>query len=315
VNDLSDLQSQFIKARQPRLSVVLPLRNAAEEVEERIAEVAVEAEYSHLNLAEIIVVDDASDDLTWATLQSLAWREPLLRPIRLRKPFGLEAARETGALAATGDIVITLEPDAPASDIGQFEGLIEADFDVVTGWRRGRRNGLSLMGRAAGLRQHEPLSASAAYRREVLGTLTQAGTALAHVPFAAGPAGFRVGEMELAAPRTRRAARGMKGVTSVLGAAGGLFATERMLGSAILFGFLLLVAAVAVPVVVLLLSALLGWGVSPGLMALIGVGLLVAGLQLAGTGFVGSMILSRTPCRNRAGSRIAEQLLRHGTPD
>ena len=121
--------------------------------------------------------------------------------------------------------------------------------------------------------------------------------------------------MELEAPKRPRAGQGLKGVTGVLGAAGGLFATEQLLGLALLSGLLLLVGALAVPAAVLLLSALLGWGVSPGLVALMGVGLLVAGLQLAAVGFIGSMVLSRTPCRNRAGSRIAEQLLRHGTPE
>ena len=86
VNDLSDLPLHTARLRTPRVSVVLPLRNAEEEAEHRIAEIAVEAEYSHISICEIIAVDDDSEDLTWAVLQSLARREPLLRPIRLRRP-------------------------------------------------------------------------------------------------------------------------------------------------------------------------------------------------------------------------------------
>ena len=293
MNDLSGVHSQFVPARVPRVSVVLPLRNAVEAVEDRIAQVAVEAEFSRINLCEIIAIDDGSEDLTWASLQSLAWREPRLRPIRLRKCFGLEAARETGAMAATGDIVITLEPDMPVSGIARFEGLIEAGHDVVTGLRPG--------------------GATAAYRREVLVQFCQAGTKLAQVPLAAGRAGYRVGRVCVPAPGSERYGRAALAHIEALGAAGGIFVSERILGIAMLAG-LGLVCAGAVTLLTALVMALAGGGLSFATAA-VAAGLLLAGLQVAGMSMLGSVMLAGCAGRSRPSGRIAETLLRHGAPD
>lgn len=268
MNDLSDLHSQFVTARAPRVSVVLTVRDAVDDLADRIAELAVEAEFAHLNLCEMILVDDGSRDLTWAVLLSLVRHEPRLRPIRLRARFGAEAVRETGVLAATGDIVVTLEPETPVSELGQLAGLIEAEHDVV------------IAGDAA------------AYRREVLWALIEEGLALAAMPLAARRQGYRVGHLP-GMPRRR------SGLAEFAGALAPVFADERAAGYGMMAGTAAMLAGV--PVMAISVAA--------------GVGLALAGLQIAGVALLGSLLLARGNRRGRAQGRIAETLLGHGARD
>lgn len=281
MNDLSDLPSQFAAARAPRVSIVLPVRDAVDELADFIAEVAVEAEYAHLNLCEIIMVDDGSRDLTWAVLQSLVRHESRLRPIRLRSRFGVEAARETGVLAASGDIIISLEPGAPVAELGQLAGLIEADHDVVTA-RHGRS-------RLAG--------GTASYRRETLFTLMEEGLPLAALPATARRRGYRVAEV----PAGRAPRRRLGEMLSLLGSAIPARVDERVAGLGMLAG-------VAAMLLALPMSLVPGAG-------LVALAVLLGGLQIAGVSLIAGLLLLRSGRRAQAQARIAETLLGHGARD
>lgn len=308
MNDLSKVKSQFSVTRPPRVSVVLTLRDAEETVSDRIADVAVDAELGRVNLSEIIIVDDGSRDGTWGALENEARHEARLRPIRLRRPFGPEAAREAGVSIATGDVIITLEPDAPASDIGQFEGLLEAGFDVVTGWRRGGPMRASwLVRQLTGLNLRNPFSGTAAYRREVLISLAQEGPALRHIPCAAHWLGYRVGEMEITVPASQTGRACVRDVVQFAGAAAGFHASEHALGLALATGVALMAAAVVCVTAALALASTF--------LEVAGIGLLLAGIEIAGMALLGGLILARSGSRSRVNGRIAETLLRHQAPD
>lgn len=316
MNDLSKATSQFTAARAPRVSVVLPLHNAGRAIADRIAEVVVDAELAHINLTEIIAVDDGSSDRTWAALQAEARHEPLLRPIRLRRHFGKAAAREAGVLAAVGDIVITLEPDAPAADLGQLEGLVEAGHDVVIGWRGGKPVKPSRIARSlTGLNLRNPFGATAAYRREVLAALSEGATPLASLPFTAQRMGYRVGEMEIAAPVRHDVRQGLMDVAALCSAAVRFHASERWLGLAMLAGAALTFAAVALPAIALLLALAFGLELSPLPLVITGLALLLCGIQITGLAMLGSMSGRGKAGGSRANGQIAETLLRHGAPD
>jgi len=288
VNDLSDLQTQFITSRAPRVSVVLPVRDAVDDLADRIAEVAVEADFAHLNLRELILVDDGSRDLTWAVLQSLVRHEPRLRPVRLRSRFGTEAAREAGVLLATGDIIITLEPDAPVTELGQLAGLIEAEHDVVTGWRAPK----TWLSRAT-----RRIGGTVAYRRETLAAIMEDGVPLALVPVAARRRGYRVGEVRMAPGGGARA----RDVVGLIAAAVPVLASERMAGAGMLLG----VAAMLLALPVALLP---GGGLAAATAFL-------AGVQVTGISVVASLVLGQAGRRARTQARIAETLLGHGARD
>ena len=306
MNDLSSVTLQFTAAQAPRVSVVLPLHNAGPAIADRIAEVAVDAELARINLVEIIAVDDGSSDLTWSALEAEAVYEKRLRPIRLRRRFGHAAACEAGVLAATGDIVITLEADAPAADLGKLVAMIEAGRDVVVGWRGDRHAKPSgLVWRATGLNLRNPFGATLACRRDVLSTLLECGAPLSSLPLVARSLGYRVGEVRISAPVRRGRVETLIGFAELCSMSVRIHASERWLGLAILVGTALMAAAFILPTALLSLGLAFGISFSPLSLLVTGLAMFLCGFQLTGLAMLGSM----AQCgKGRASGRIAETL-------
>ncbi len=97
----------------PKVSVVLPIRNAAQRIV-RETETLLDALIDlRVGRCEIIIVDDGSDDATAELLDDLAARFPQVRVSRNAKPRGIEAAGQTGLEKATGEIVFIQEDNRP----------------------------------------------------------------------------------------------------------------------------------------------------------------------------------------------------------
>lgn len=91
------------------VSVVVPVRNEADNVAPLVAEIAaaLAGRWSH----EIIYVDDGSSDATPERLAALMRQRPNLRTIRHATSCGQSAAVRTGVGAARGAVVATLDGD------------------------------------------------------------------------------------------------------------------------------------------------------------------------------------------------------------
>ena len=98
-------QADGSTAREPLVSVVIPVFNRARQIGRAIESVVAQT-YSHF---EIIVVDDAStDDLTAALAEGA---DPRLRCVVHPRNRGAAAARNTGVAAAKGEFVAFLDSD------------------------------------------------------------------------------------------------------------------------------------------------------------------------------------------------------------
>lgn len=91
------------------ISVIIPAYNEAENLEILINEVVTAS--AGLPLREIVVVDDASDDATWEVLRSLQRKFPSVRPLRHKQRSGQSTALRTGAQAARGMLLVTMDGD------------------------------------------------------------------------------------------------------------------------------------------------------------------------------------------------------------
>jgi len=91
------------------VSIVVPVRNEAENVAPLVAEIvaALEGRWAH----EIVYVDDGSTDATAERLQALMLQHPNLRQIKHARSSGQSAAVRSGVRAARGAIVATLDGD------------------------------------------------------------------------------------------------------------------------------------------------------------------------------------------------------------
>ncbi len=142
---MTDVESSARRhvARSPLLSVVIPVRDEAENVEPLVAEI--QAVLDGRVDYELVFVDDGSVDATPERLRAVARAVPALRAVRHRHALGQSAAIRSGAQAARGRLLATLDGD------GQND---PADLLRLLGvWRRARAAGPLLVAGERTLRQ------------------------------------------------------------------------------------------------------------------------------------------------------------------
>lgn len=95
---------------RPALSIVVPVRDEAPNLEPLLREIRAALDPIGLRY-EVVVVDDASADGTSERLADLARAHPMLRPVRLPAPSGQTAALLAGFREAGGGVLVTLDGD------------------------------------------------------------------------------------------------------------------------------------------------------------------------------------------------------------
>ena len=86
---------------------------------------------------EVLYVDDASTDGTFAALERLHADDPHIRAVRLKRNSGQHPAMHAGLVRARGSIVVTMDGDLqnPPEDIPRLVEGIDAGYDVASGRR------------------------------------------------------------------------------------------------------------------------------------------------------------------------------------
>lgn len=133
-------------AWSPRsLSIVVPVFNEEENAELLVRGIAEAARPLRLPF-EIVIVDDGSTDGTLAALRGLLPSTPELSVIALRRNFGQTAALQAGLDRARGDAIVTMDGDLQNDprDIPRLLEELSRGADVVSGWRKNRRDTLIL---------------------------------------------------------------------------------------------------------------------------------------------------------------------------
>lgn len=84
---------------------------------------------------ELILVDDASADGSWALIAGLSRTHERIRAIRLVRNFGQHAATLCGLRAAAGNIIVTLDDDLqnPPEEIPRLLAALAPDIDLIYG--------------------------------------------------------------------------------------------------------------------------------------------------------------------------------------
>ena len=122
------------------ISVVVPAYNEAENLPEFLAELRAALDTIG-RPAEILLVDDGSDDGTPALLARERARDPRLRPLRLEVRSGQSAALAAGLGRARGTVIVTLDADLQndPADLPRVLAALE-NADVVSGIRANRHD-------------------------------------------------------------------------------------------------------------------------------------------------------------------------------
>jgi glycosyltransferase involved in cell wall biosynthesis len=259
---------------------------------------------------EAVFVDDGSTDGSFAALTRLHAAHGNVRVVRLRRNFGKAAALATGFAQARGDVVVTIDADlqdVPA-EIPRLLTKLDEGFDLVSGWKAKRRDpwlrrALSKLfnvatSRISGLRLHDLNCGLKAYRTEVLAGLRLYGELHRFVPVLAHYRGYRVAELAVA-HRERAHGRSRYGPERYLRGFLDLL-TVTFIGRyrhrpLHLFGGLgLLLGAVGVGVLgYLTVLKATGEAIGHRPLLLLGVLLVVVGLQLFSLGLLSEMVTSQ----------------------
>ena len=288
------------------ISVVTPVFDERDSLEELVGELlpvmrAIGAPF------EVIFVDDGSRDGGDLVLAGLARRHDEIRVVRLRSNFGKGAALTAGFREARGEVVITIDADLQddPAEIPRLLAALDDGADLVSGWKQHRNdpwnktvpsrvfNGVAR--RASGVDLHDLNCGFKAYRADVVRALAIPGEMYRFIPVIAASEGFRVAEVPVN-HRARRHGRSKYGFERYLRGLLDLITISfvgryrhrpmHFFGG---LGLVLFLVGVGISVYLTIVK-ILGQAIGGRPLLILGVLLIVVGIQLFTIGLVSELI-------------------------
>jgi glycosyltransferase involved in cell wall biosynthesis len=191
------------------ITVTIPLYNEAENIP--LLYQRVSAAMDALGRSwELILVNDGSRDSSAGILDEIAARDQRVTVVHFRRNYGQTAAFMAGLDYARGRIIVPMDGDLQndPADIGNLLSKLDEGYDVVSGWRKDRKDNPmkrnlpsrianSIISRVSGVPLHDYGCSLKAYRRDVLEGVKLYGEMHRFVPIYASWNGARVAEMEV----------------------------------------------------------------------------------------------------------------------
>jgi glycosyltransferase involved in cell wall biosynthesis len=201
-----DVSVDASRPRPPRLSVVVPAMNEEGNVAHLHRAIAGVLDAEGVTF-ELILIDDGSTDDTWATIEDVAARDARVIGLRHRRNFGKARGLSTGFAVATGDLILTMDGDLQddPEEIPRFIARLDEGYDLVSGWKQRRQDplGKTLPSRVfnttvravSGVPLHDFNCGFKIYRAEVVRSIRLYGELHRFTPVLAHAEGFRIGEL------------------------------------------------------------------------------------------------------------------------
>ena len=292
----------------PTISIVVPFldeEGSLEELHSRLTSVLGGIGQSY----EILFVDDGSRDRGPSIVDAIADRDPHVGVVHFRRNFGKAAALDAGFRRARGRIVFTMDADLQddPNEIPNFLAKLSEGYDLVSGWKKKRHDPLGktlpskffnfVVSRSSGLKLNDFNCGFKAYRADSVRGLDLYGELHRYVPVLVHWRGFRVTEIPVVHhPRTtgsskygiERMAKGFFDLLTVL------LITRYRARPLHLFGGVGLAFAMVGFGCLAYLSIIwfMGHNIGTRPLLLLGVLLMLVGVQLVSTGLLGEMISS-----------------------
>jgi glycosyltransferase involved in cell wall biosynthesis len=189
------------------ISVVLPIYNEVENIAPLLDEIRAALDPLGKDY-EILAVDDGSRDGSAQLLRELAGREARLKAVFFNRNSGQSAAFDAGFRNATGDVVVTMDADRQndPADIPMLLSKLDEGYDVVTGWRKVRKDTLFvrripswignwIIRKVTQTRTHDLGCSLKVYRREITDDLRLYGEMHRFIAILVDSLGARIGEV------------------------------------------------------------------------------------------------------------------------
>jgi len=290
------------------VSVVVPLLNEEECIQDMYAALKAALDNADFDY-EILFVDDGSTDGTVELLRPYAQEDQKVRLLEFRRNFGKAAAWAAGFDHARGDVIVTIDGDLQndPKDIPRLVSYI-GEYDVVNGWRKKRKDPFIirrfpsiianwLISKVTGVKLRDYGTGLKAYKAEVVKNINIYGEMHRFIPAVANWYGVKIKEVETTHhPRTR--GKSKYGISRTIIVILDLitikflqsFSTKPLQA----FGPLGLLCGLSGLLINIYLAFLWFSGEAIGHrpLLLLGILLMIIGIQLIGMGLLGEMLVS-----------------------
>lgn len=191
-------------------SAVIPVYNEIESLPELVTQLD-DVFRSQKKSYEIVFVDDGSNDGSLEWIQKLSREKKNIRFFSFRKNMGKANALSLGFERAEGNYILTLDADLqddPTNLPLMLKTMNEGNFDMVSGWRKNRRDSLlktissKMFNRVAvpllfKLDLHDLNCGLKLYKKELVKEIKIYGGMHRFIPVIASELGFKVGEVPI----------------------------------------------------------------------------------------------------------------------
>jgi len=190
---------------QKSITIIIPVFNEVDSLKELQAQLEniLENRYSY----EILYMNDGSFDGSEKILDELSNQNASSKAVHFHRNYGKAAALAEGFKLATGDYVMTMDADLQddPAEIPNFITKLEEGFDLVSGWKKDRKDplGKTMPSRffnfvtrlMTGVKIHDFNCGIKMYKNAVVKTLDIYGGRHRYIPALAGQKNFKVSEI------------------------------------------------------------------------------------------------------------------------
>jgi glycosyltransferase involved in cell wall biosynthesis len=293
----------------PYLSVVVPIYNEEESIPtlyEQLTTALANLEQAY----EIIAVDDGSRDRSFTLLSDIAAHDSRLRVVRFRRNFGQTAAFAAGFDRARGTYIVTIDADLQndPNDIPRLLERAAEGYDVVSGWRANRQDPFlnrrlpsqianGLISWATGVHLHDYGCSLKVYRTDVVKNINLYGELHRFIPAIASWQGVAVTELPVN-HHARRYGRSKYGIGRTTRVLLDLITVRFLLSYSTrpmqvfgAFGLLTMLAGTLISLYLVILKLIYNLSIGDRPLLLLGVLLIIVGVQFIGFGLMGELIM------------------------